>query len=62
MDNKHFEAVDKKVLENTVQRCRERNVIIPTYEEMIHPGKSARKNKTRTLQYRIMGFASKKFI
>ena len=27
----------KKVLENTIQRCRERNIIIPTFEEMIHP-------------------------
>jgi cysteine synthase A len=25
------------VLENTIQRCRERNIIIPTYEEMAHP-------------------------
>ena len=24
-------------LENTVRRCRERNIIIPTYEEMAHP-------------------------
>lgn len=39
MNNKNFEVVDKKVLENTVQRCRERNIIIPTYEEMIHPEK-----------------------
>jgi cysteine synthase A len=29
----------KKVLENTVNRCRERNIIIPTYEEMAHPEK-----------------------
>lgn len=28
-----------KVLENTVNRCRERNIIIPTYEEMAHPEK-----------------------
>jgi len=28
-----------KVLENTIQRCRERNIIIPTYEEMAHPEK-----------------------
>jgi cysteine synthase len=27
------------VLENTIQRCRERNIIIPTYEEMAHPEK-----------------------
>lgn len=26
-----------KVLENTVNRCRERDIIIPTYEEMAHP-------------------------
>ena len=24
----------KKVLENTVKRCRERDIIIPTYEEL----------------------------
>jgi cysteine synthase len=28
-----------KVLENTIQRCRERNIIIPTYEEMVNPDK-----------------------
>jgi cysteine synthase A len=27
----------KKVLENTIRRCRERDIIIPTYEEMSHP-------------------------
>ncbi len=25
------------ILENTIQRCRERDIIIPTYEEMAHP-------------------------
>jgi hypothetical protein len=29
----------KKVLENTVNRCREKNIIIPTYEEMADPEK-----------------------
>ncbi len=29
----------KKVLENTIKRCREKNIIIPTYEEMAHPEK-----------------------
>ena len=29
----------KKVLENTVKRCRERDIIIPTYEEMANPEK-----------------------
>jgi len=29
----------EKVLENTIKRCRERNIIIPTYEEMAHPEK-----------------------
>ena len=27
----------KKVLENTIKRCRERDIIIPTYEEMAFP-------------------------
>ena len=27
----------KKVLENTIKRCRERDIIIPTYEEMRNP-------------------------
>lgn len=27
----------EKVFENTIQRCKERNIIIPTYEEMAHP-------------------------
>ena len=30
---------DKRVLENTIQRCRERDIIIPTYDEMAHPEK-----------------------
>lgn len=29
----------KKVLENTIKRCRERNIIIPTYEQMYNPDK-----------------------
>ncbi len=29
----------KKVLENTVKRCRERDIIIPTYEQMLDPAK-----------------------
>ncbi len=29
----------EKVLENTIKRCRERNIIIPTYKEMAHPEK-----------------------
>lgn len=28
-----------KVLENTVKRCRERNIIIPTYEQMMDPAR-----------------------
>jgi len=35
----------KKVLENTVKRCRERDIIIPTYEEMAHPEKVPEKIK-----------------
>lgn len=27
----------KQVLQNTIARCRERDIIIPTYEEMAHP-------------------------
>ena len=29
----------KQILENTIQRCRERDIIIPTYEEMAQPEK-----------------------
>jgi len=29
----------RKVLENTIKRCRERDIIIPTYEEMYNPEK-----------------------
>lgn len=35
----------KQVLENTIKRCRERNIIIPTYEEMAHPEKIPQKIK-----------------
>ena len=30
-------ATPDEILENTVQRCRERNIIIPTYREMADP-------------------------
>ena len=30
-------ATPGEVLENTVQRCRERDIIIPTYREMADP-------------------------
>jgi cysteine synthase A len=33
------------VLANTIKRCRERNIIIPTYEEMAHPEKIPKKIK-----------------
>lgn len=29
----------ERIVENTVERCRERNIILPTYEEMAHPEK-----------------------
>lgn len=29
----------KDVLDKTIQRCQERNIVIPTYEEMAHPEK-----------------------
>ncbi|MEA2103806.1 MAG: pyridoxal-phosphate dependent enzyme [Candidatus Cloacimonadota bacterium] len=44
MSNK-WKIENEKVLKNTVQRCRERNVIIPTYEEMINPDKIPSKIK-----------------
>ncbi len=28
---------EQKVLENTVKRCRERNIILPTYKQMRNP-------------------------
>jgi cysteine synthase len=34
-----------EILENTIKRCRERNIIIPTYEEMTHPEKIPQKVK-----------------
>ena len=33
------------ILENTIQRCREKNIIIPTYAEMAHPEKIPQKIK-----------------
>lgn len=35
----------KQVLENTVKRCRGRNILIPTYEQMAHPEKIPQKVK-----------------
>ncbi len=32
-----LETIHEEQLERTVQRCRERNIIIPTFEEMKHP-------------------------
>ncbi len=34
---KNLTAKQNKVLENTIQRCKERNIIIPTYEQMRNP-------------------------
>jgi cysteine synthase A len=33
------------ILDNTIQRCRERNIVIPTYEQMAHPEKIPQKIK-----------------
>ncbi len=38
-------AGSEKFLENTLKRCRERNIIIPTYEEMALPEKISKKIK-----------------
>ncbi len=35
----------QEVLNNTIKRCRERKIIIPTYEEMAHPEKIPQKIK-----------------
>ena len=35
----------KQVLENTIKRCRERGIIIPTFEEMAHPDRIPQKIK-----------------
>jgi cysteine synthase A len=34
-----------KILEHTIERCRERDIVIPTYEEMAHPEKIPAKIK-----------------
>lgn len=34
---KNLTAQQNKVLENTIQRCKEKNIIIPTYEQMRNP-------------------------
>ena len=44
---KIIENIDKKVLAKTVERCRERNIIIPTFEEMKHPEKIPSKIKNK---------------
>ena len=45
----------KQVLENTIKRCRERNILIPTYEQMAHPEKIPQKVKDelRTIQLKV---------
>ena len=40
----------QQVLENTIKRCRERNIIIPTYEQMAHPEKIPAKIKKELSQ------------
>lgn len=42
---KKWQIENEKVLENIIQRCRDRNIIIPTYEEMIDPQKIPSKIK-----------------
>lgn len=39
----------EKVLENTIKRCRERDIIIPTYAEMVHPEKIPQGIKTELM-------------
>ena len=39
------EIVNEEVLERTIQRARERNIIIPTYEQMRDPSKIPEKIK-----------------
>ena len=39
--------INKKVLEKTIQRCREQNIIIPTFAEQKDPGKVPGKIKNR---------------
>jgi cysteine synthase len=39
-----------QILNNTIKRCRERNIIIPTYEEMAHPDKIPQKIKNELKQ------------
>ena len=34
---KNLTPQQDKVLENTIQRCKEKNIIIPTYEQMRNP-------------------------
>ncbi len=45
-----WQVENEKVLENTVQRCRERDIIIPTYEEMINPQKIPGKIKDELIE------------
>ena len=41
------EKINEKVLEKTVQRCRERNIIIPTFAEQKDPTKVPEKIKKK---------------
>jgi len=31
------EEINEKVLQKTIERCKERNIIIPTYKQMRNP-------------------------
>jgi len=45
----NWKIENEKVLENTVQRCREKDIIIPTYDQMINPDKIPTKIKEELL-------------
>ena len=42
-----IESIDEKVLEKTVQRCRERNIVIPTFAQQMDPSTVPSKMKER---------------
>jgi len=53
-------TIKKDRLEHAVERARQRNIIIPTFEEQIHPELVPGENQKGVKVYRFMGYSSAK--
>ena len=56
---KIIQSINEKVLEKTIQRCRERNIIIPTFAQQKDPTKIPGSVKKRLADFVAKGLAER---